>query len=671
MTKLPELLCPAGSKEAFAAAIDGGADAIYVGGTSFNARINAKNFTSDELAECIKLAHAHGVKVYITLNTLIYDKEYSDFLSAAESYANCGADAFIVADLGGASVLHRCLPDIPLHASTQLSAHNAAAGVELERLGFYRLVPARELSARDIRTLVNSNPLEVEIFTHGALCVCHSGQCLFSSIVGGRSGNRGLCAQPCRLPYKTNGKGTGYPLSLKDLSLCEHVSDILSLGVHSLKIEGRMKSPEYVYLVARVWRRLLDERRNATPEEVKKLSEIFSRGGFTDGYFTGRIDKKMLGVRSDADKEATRKAQTETVKRRTPIDIFVEIRANAPSSIRISCRGISATATGDIPQAAISSPISEETVRRNISKLGGTPFELGELSVSLDEGLMLPISKLNELRRLGVEALTEALTTVDKAVALPLLDSSPRGARRSSKTARFLSAEQITSSAKEYFDLTFLPLDKYEPIADGFVMPPVIFDSERAEASRLIDRAIELGATHAIIGNIGNVSLLRDRGLTLIGDFRFNATSTRSVCELEGLGIPSVILSPELTLPQMRDIKGDVASIVYGKLPLMVLERCVIKDSYGCSDCQSRTVFNPATITDRRGVAFPVMREWQHRSVIYNSLPTCMSDKSDQLDRNNITSRHFIFTDESPRKVDRVIEVHKDSIPLGSPVRRI
>ena len=228
LKNIPELLSPAGSKEAFVAAIDGGADAIYLGGTSFNARINAKNFTREELSDCVRLAHTYGVKVYTTLNTLLFDKEKEGFLACAEEMAECGIDAFIVADLGAATLLRAHLPEMELHASTQMSAHNAAAGIALQNMGFSRLVPARELSFEDIKTLVSDNPLEVEIFTHGALCVSHSGQCLFSSIVGGRSGNRGLCAQPCRLPYSCSGCSSknSYPLSLKDLSLAPHVTKI-------------------------------------------------------------------------------------------------------------------------------------------------------------------------------------------------------------------------------------------------------------------------------------------------------------------------------------------------------------------------------------------------------------------------------------------------------------
>ena len=678
---LPELLSPAGSKDAFFAAVDGGADAIYLGGTSFNARINAKNFTREELSDCVRLAHTYGVKVYTTLNTLLFDKEKEGFLACAEEMAECGIDAFIVADLGAASLLRAHMPEMELHASTQMSAHNAAAGITLQKMGFSRLVPARELSFEDIKTLVSDNPLEVEIFTHGALCVSHSGQCLFSSIVGGRSGNRGLCAQPCRLPYSCSGcsTGNGYPLSLKDLSLAPHVTKILDSGVHSLKIEGRMKSPEYVRGVTAIWRTLLDEQRNATPTEMQKLWDIFSRGGFTDGYFTRNINKKMLGVRSQSDKDASLTADKFTkITRKLPINMSVSMRADIPCTLTLSYKNISVAAEGDIPMQAINAPLDEDSIRRSISKLGDTPFVAENIEISLDEGLMLPISRLNSLRRAAVEKLTTSLTdkhipTLQKA-DLPL-SNSPRKAQ---KIGRFLFASQITDKAKQYFDKTFLPLERYNSVADGFILPPVIFDSEKSLIEKQIDRAIEKGATCAMVGNIGNISLVQNKGLEIFGDFRFNVTNSHAAAFLESLGVSDITVSPELTLPQMRDIRGDVSTIVYGKLPLMTLEKCIIRDLYGCEYCDKYMTCREQGVStkhieikDRRGFTFPVIREWQHRNVIYNSAPTYMADKLSDLMKAKITNQVFLFTTETAQEVDDVIRRYENQLPADGQIRRI
>lgn len=678
---LPELLSPAGSKDAFLAAVDGGADAIYLGGTSFNARINAKNFTREELSDCVNLAHTYGVKVYTTLNTLLFDKEKEGFLACAEEMAECGIDAFIVADLGAATLLRAHMPNMELHASTQMSAHNASAGLALQKMGFSRLVPARELSFEDIKTLVSENPLEVEIFTHGALCVSHSGQCLFSSIVGGRSGNRGLCAQPCRLPYSCSGcsSGNGYPLSLKDLSLAPHVTKILDLGVHSLKIEGRMKSPEYVRGVTSIWRTLLDEQRNATPQEMQRLADIFSRGGFTDGYFTRNINKKMLGVRSQSDKDASLTADKFTkITRKLPIQMSVSLKGNIPCSLTLSYKNITVEAEGDIPMQAINAPLDEDSIRRSLSKLGDTPFVAENIVISFDEGLMLPISRLNSLRRAAVEKLISALT--DKHIPalqkadLPLSESN----RKAQKIGRFLFASQITDKAKEYFDKTFLPLERYDSTADGFILPPVIFDSEKPLIEKLIDKAIEQGASCSMVGNIGNISLLENKGLEIFGDFRFNVTNSHSVAFIEGLGVSNITISPELTLPQIRDIRGNVSAIVYGRLPLMTLEKCIIRDLYGCENCDKYMSCRERgentkhiEIKDRRGFTFPIIREWQHRNVIYNSAPTYMADKQSDLAKAKITNQVFMFTTESAQEVDDVIRRYKNQLAADGQIRRI
>ena len=674
--KLPELLCPAGSVEALHAAIDGGADAVYMGGTSFNARINAKNFTFEDMKECADLSHKYGAMLYQTLNIQVYDKEIDTFIRDAYRSAECGVDAFIVADMGAAALLSKYIPEIPLHASTQLSIHNADGAKIAEKLGFTRLVPARELSIENIKTLVGSTPLEIEIFVHGALCVSHSGQCLFSSLVGGRSGNRGLCAQPCRLPYACGSKKPQYPLSLKDLSVAEHIDEIIDVGVHSLKIEGRMKSPEYVNTVARVWRRLLDERRNAKASDMQELSNAFSRGGFTDGYFTSNISKKMLGVRSEGDKQISRELDKFTgIKRKIPMDMDVAVKKNSPVSLTVSAMGKNATVTGDIPDASINTPIDSDVVKKQLSRLGNTPYCLNLFNSDIDTGLMYPLSKLNALRRDAIEKI-EAQTKSDifkSSVTLPekIRVEKSSNVRENKNSARFLSVEQISNKAREYFDEIYLPLERYESIADGFVMPPVVLDSEREHILSLVDSAIDKGAKIALVTNIGQIEMLRGKNIRLVSDYRFNVMNNEHIKELENLGIPETILSPELTLPQIRDIGGNSAVIIYGRIPLMTLEKCVIRDIYGCDACNKARFDSMLTLTDRRGYVFPVMREFCHRNVIYNSMPTSMSDKREDLYKANIKNRHFIFTTETKSEINNVITAFENSVPIGGVVRRI
>ena len=650
----PELLCPAGSAAAFDAAIEGGADAIYIGGSAFNARINAKNFTPEEMRAAISRAHAYGVKVYIAANTLIYDREMDDYLRAAETAYTYGADALIIADLGAASLVKKYIPELEIHASTQLSGHNVAAARRLAEMGFSRMVCAREMSEGDIRRFTSESPIEAEVFVHGALCVCHSGQCLFSSLVGGRSGNRGECAQPCRLPYKTEGKNK-YPLSLKDLCLAGHVRELSDMGVASFKIEGRMKSPEYVRDVARIWRRLIDENRNATRGEIDALARIFSRGGFTDGYYRRAIGPSMMGVRSDENKRDSRElVPFEGITRRMPIELYVSVKRGAPISLTVMPKGV--TVFGDIPDDAITAPIDSQTVERCLRKLGGTPFEAAKVEVDIDGGLIVPISKLNALRRAAVDALL-ADGEERSAAAIPENKPMPIGAYRHGRSAVFYSPAAVTQKAKKFFDDIYLPLEAYDGSVNGVLLPAVIFDSEREQVRNMLSRAHARGATRALVGNLGHVDMVLEEGLIPDGDIRLNVSNNQSMRVCEELGLDRVILSPELTLPKMRDILGARSAVVYGRLPLMVTEKCVGREIADCSACRGGKV----RLTDRKNISFPVFREWEHRSVIFNSVPFYMADKQDELNRARICHEHFIFSDETPDEVDRVIKSYEEN----------
>lgn len=665
MSDLPELLCPAGDKAALEAAVDAGADAVYFGACDFNARKNATNFTSEDMREAIKLAHAYGVKVYITQNTLVLDRELSAYLRAAESALVAGADALIVADLGGAMEIRRRFPEAELHASTQMSGHNVAAAKRLADLGFSRMVCAREMSLADLRTFTAQSPIEAEVFVHGALCVCHSGQCLFSSVVGGRSGNRGECAQPCRLPFGETGRGQ-YPLSLKDLALAEHIPALIDAGVASLKIEGRMKSPEYVREVARVYRRLLDERRGADKNEMKLLAEVFSRGGFTDGYFKRQIGHGMLGVRSEADKQKSRVLEPfRGIERKIPVRMEAELLCDRPARLTVAAGDRRGIAEGPVPFAAKTAPMTCESVTERLSKLGGTPYRAEKITLSLDEGLMLPVSALNALRR---EALADMEGREERAVVRAAADPLvPRAKAEPVRTARFDRPDSIPAEAREYFDHIYLPLERYDGSVDGVIMPPVIFDSERERVGQMLRNAKEQGAKHVLVGNIGHLDTVLATGLIPHGDFRLNVTNNASAVMTERLGFSDILLSPELTLPQIRDIGGAKSMIVYGRLPLMILEKCVGRELGDCGTCADGKI----ELVDRRGVRFPVLRAFEHRSLICNSLPTCMSDMADKLSELGACGQHFIFTVETDDECREVIRAFEEKIPLSVPVRRI
>ena len=668
MAKRPELLSPAGSVAAFDAAIEAGADAIYLGLPSFNARINAQNFTPADIGAAISRAHAYGVKVYITLNTLVYDKETDEFLRAAETAYLSGADAFIVADLGAAALLRRHIPELELHASTQMSGHNTDAAKELQKLGFSRMVCAREMSEADLRTFVKNSPIEAEVFVHGALCVCHSGQCLFSSLVGGRSGNRGECAQPCRLPYGKSGNA--YPLSLKDLSLAAHTDKLIDMGIASFKIEGRMKSPEYVRDVTRIWRRLIDEHRGATPDEMRELAEIFSRGGLTDGYYKKEINSKMLGVRSEGDKKNSRELDAfRGLTRKIPVELEAKIVCGERSSLTVRPYGV--TAYGPIPEKAINAPLDKAAVIKNLSKLGATPYEAINIDVELDDGLILPVSAINALRRDAIALIdaNDGKPTRTEENFKPVSVERPQKAPVRKRSAVFYDPERIPDSAFSFFDVIYTPLHLYCGNTNGVLMPSVIYDSEMAEVKKMLTKAKELGATEALIGNVGHLAIVREAGLNPHADYRLNISNNATAREVETLGFEDAILSPELTLPRIRDIAGARYAVVYGKVPLMTLEKCVLREISDCDKCKK---LGWGYLSDRKGVRFAVRREWQHRNIVFNSVPFYMADKKDLLLKYKITGEHFIFTDESAEEADKIITAYKKGLaPSAKQVRRI
>lgn len=689
-----ELLSPAGSPAALNAALENGADAVYLGATAFNARMNAQNFTREDLRSGIKRAHALGASVYMTLNTQVLDRELPALLDAARDAYCDGIDALIIADLGAAREIHRILPDFSLHASTQMSGHNTDMGRLLSECGYTRMVLARETCESDIRSFCEHAPIEAEVFLHGALCVSHSGQCLFSSVVGGRSGNRGECAQPCRLPY--NGS---YPLSLKDLCLARQIPTLREMGVASLKIEGRMKSPEYVGAVTAVYRRLLDENRAASDGEIAYLAEVFSRGGFTDGYFGKRIGAEMLGVRSESDKETTRTLPPfKGLTKKAPITLSFEASGDQPIALCAEKNGKAVTVTGEVPLPAEKAPTDADTVRRQLSKLGGTVYEAREVSVKLADGLMIPIAWLNALRRNAVSAL-EAIDASPlrerKAVSPPQKEAPAAKKQEQTRSARFASPIQITASARNYFSVRYLPLFSFTERANGVILPPVVYDSRRDEVKTALCGALTRGAKHILCTNLGQLSLICEaigetnaEGITVHGDLRLGVMNRASLEMLRAYGVESTILSPELTLPQARDVgkDGGAEMIVYGRLPLMLLEKCVNigkngqKKSRACASCMKnhtecgescREYIPSARLVDRKRVEFPVLREWEHRNVIYNSLPTYTADRIDAALRTTLTAHHYIFSLESPDEVDRVIDAYKRKLPPKGQVRRL
>lgn len=670
--KLPELLAPAGSPEALDAALAAGADAVYFGAKTLNARHGAENFGDGEISDAIKKCRLLGVKTNITVNTQVYDRELPEALRLVGELIRLGADAFIVADLGLARMIKEMYPSAVLHASTQACGQNAYSARALEKLDFSRMVAPRELSKNDLIRLCKTSPIETEIFVHGALCVCFSGQCLMSSVIGGRSGNRGECAQPCRLPYRCSCE---YPLSLKDSSLAAHITEILPLGVASLKIEGRMKSADYVYGVTKIYRKLLDEGRNADQGELSRLSELFSRSGFTDGYFTSRINSDMLGVRTEQQKKTTsslEKAQFE--RRRLPILISGNFSVFPPKvSASVVIDGIKYTSEsvygGDAYDMA---PLSEERLSAALSKCGSTPFSPSEIEIKSGDGAKLPVSAVNEMRRAALCGLEDKLTHVGQPLCTDKIPELSGRTENGKRTAYFAFYDSITPSSLEFFDKIFIPLDEYIVHAPkskkiGFSMPPVTFDGECGEIVGKVEKAKSVGAESALVTSLWQTEILD--GVELFGDFRLNTNNAHSADVYRVAGIKYIIASPEISVLRSHFCDG---AVMYGRLPLMTTEKCAIKDVVGIkgANCRYCDTHRFTKLTDRTGAEFLITREAPHRNVVYNSVPVWMCDREGDYEKNDLGA-HFIFTDETPSDVERVIMAAKRGEKSNGKFKRI
>ena len=682
--KLPELLAPAGNYECLCAALMGGANAVYIGGKRFSARAYAGNFEMPEIRRAAEYANMRGASLYVTLNTLLTDGEIQDAVDYACELYSSGVDALIIADLGAAEKIHTRVPGLSLHASTQMSVNDTAGADLAARLGMQRVVLARELSIDNIRAAVETCPAEIEVFLHGALCVSHSGQCLFSSLVGGRSGNRGECAQPCRLPYGTGNGKNPYPLSLRDLSLAGHIPELISSGVASLKIEGRMKSADYVYGVTKIYRTLIDENRAATPEECEILRRLFSRGGFTDGYFTGKISVGMCGIRTESDKAESRAAPAGKYGEiPTPATAEIKIEAGAPASLTLSAAGKSAFVSGEMPEPAKSRPLYREAVIKQITKTGGTLFTLPpeNVSLTLGDGLNLSPAALNSLRRDAVESLTRAFggeIYMPYSPKPPFFDF-PVAREMPRRTALFLSPERYSEAVECgadmcYFDVRFLPLPftAESAGANGVYLPPVITDGEWGNVLRLVREAKSRGAEYALCGNLSHFEIAETAGLIPIGDFRLNIYNADTLRAFAGLGLRSAVLSAELTLPAARDLVRTSGAeilpsvIVYGRIPLMLTERCFTKENFGCAGCSR------SALTDRRGEKFPLMREYEHRNLVLNCATTCMTDRIHELRAAGIAGEHFIFSTEGGSEIaDCIAAAKAGRVPDGIKLRRM
>jgi len=668
--------------EQLVAAVRSGADAVYLGAGGFNARAGAENFGNGTLREAVAYCHGRDVKVHVTLNTLVTDRETHPLMRQLEEIADSGADAVIVQDLGVAALARRCCPSLSLHASTQLSIHNVAGARAMKDLGFRCVVLARELSGPEIAAISREmgDGLELEAFVHGALCMSLSGQCYLSAMLGERSGNRGRCAQPCRLDF-SSPYGRPYALSLKDLSLIPRMKELAETGVAYLKIEGRMKRPEYVAAATAACRAALDGR----PYDMDTLQAVFSRSGFTDGYFAGRRDVKMFGWRRKEDVAAAAgvlktletgyRSETPLV----PVKMAAAIQENQPVTLTVTDGTRQVTVTGPLPEKALKRPTDEALCRRGLEKTGGTPFYLDGLECAIGEGLMVPVSALNALRKEALEAL---LAQREETVPHPFLEPEGDPAlhpkllnlKYPELRVRVEKREQLSDALIQPAALVILPLEELAANRElvpqfgdklAAELPVFLSPGEEPALAEALASLREDGLTKALCPGPGQVALAKAAGLRVYGDYGLNVLNSHAMLACRGLGVEDLTLSFELNLRQGASL-GDYLPygvIGYGYLPLMTFRACPAQGERGCGRCSGR-----AALTDRLGKEFPVLCRGRRYSQLLNSVPLYLGDKqADLVGFSHVTLR---FTVEDAGRCARVMQLWREGAGFREEVTR-
>ena len=641
-----EILAPVGSEEMLHAAVFSGADAVYLGFSGFNARTGAGNFDADSLKEAVRFCHARGVKVHVALNTTVYGGELASLCDAIRAVAASGADAVICQDLAVATLIGKIAPQLPRHGSTQMSVHTLQGALELKELGFTRVVLARELSLPEVEQITRHCGIETECFVHGALCMCVSGQCYMSAFLGGRSGNRGSCAGPCRLPFEANALPEGKPgrlhhLSLKDNSVIDKLDQLQAIGVASAKIEGRLRTPEYV--AAAVSACLAGREGRAYDRDL--LKNAFSRSGFTSGYLDGKIDGTMFGVRSEADAELTKKtlpALRELYRRersRVPVRMKLEIEEGGEKLTVTDADGNKAFAYGDFePQPARADPT--ESLKRSLAKTGGTPFAGENIEVEMDEGpWFVPGSTVNELRREALDALLKKREVLRpwpvQDVELEPLPQRTLPPHRTLR-ARFERWDQVPEQALSGVEYLILPIAQADRVPREWrgktllELPRVMFGKLEEDTARRVAATQDAGFAGYEVSNIAHLRLCR--GLPMSGGFGLNVTNQVAAQFYADNGLGSVLILPETKDSDISTIAPTHAGkpvptgvLVYGHMPLMVTRACPLQNIHDCAHCDKTGV-----LTDRKAKKFPVRCGMGVRT-IYNPVPIYMGDKPGAL----------------------------------------
>lgn len=668
-----ELLAPAGSMDALKAAVQNGANAVYLGCGSFNARQSAKNFTPQTLVEAVKYCHVRGVQVHLTLNTLVTDRECDDVTAMIRHAAQNNVDAFIVQDLGVVQLCRQIAPHIPIHGSTQMTVHSLPGVLLCAAMGLQRVVLSRELSREEISYICKNSPIEIEVFGHGALCMCYSGQCYLSAVIGGRSGNRGRCAQPCRQSYGYGRWENKYPLSLKDNCLVGYVKELEAMGVASLKLEGRMKRPEYVATVTAVYRKAIDEG-IVTQSMMDALYAAFNRQGFTDGYYTGKIDKRMFGIRQDTldDAEflqAARQSYETGETQLVDLQFRAVVTVDGSSLTVMDPEGRTCQSIGPMPQRALRVPLTGEMLAQRVAKTGGTPYRCVQVRTRVDPGLTISAAAINAMRRDVLNQLTALRARrEEKPIRSPKPVPMIRGSRGlPGLTIQVTTREQLTpnllntETAMLYVPMHLLMADPnmtlrlVERGRLAVALPRVVHDPEMAKLQQDLSTLRQWGVRDALVGNLGLIIPAREAGMRIHGDFGLNVFNSISMNVMKSLEIVSAVPSFEMTLPQIRDLSKAVSAelIAYGRLPLMLTENCLIRGRTGECTCQTET---SVKLTDKTGADFPIIKDGDScRSVLLNGKKLSWLDRQEDLNKLGLWALRLYFTTENSREVDRVL----------------
>lgn len=665
-----ELLSPAGSTAALRAAVQSGADAVYLGGTEFGARHSAENFSIDDIKKWTDYCHLYSVDVHVTVNTLVKEKELTRLQDYVKSLSNAGVDALIVQDIGAAEIIKNTIPDMTLHASTQMTVTSLEGVRYLENMGFSRIVLSRELSEKEIAHICSNAASEIEVFVHGAICMCYSGQCLMSSILGGRSGNRGRCAQPCRLPYELLEKGRsigkGYLLSPKDMALINELERLEEIGVTSLKIEGRLKRAEYVSAVVGIYRKYLDTFGKVTKNDMRELLDAFSRTGFTDGYFKGNTGKNMMShitpgnsAENKFSKEAKSRASENANIRKIPVKIMGTLKTDKPLELTVYDNdGHYINTAGTLKsEKALNKPINESRLCEQLAKLGNTPFECKEISVFVDEGITVPVKEINTLRREACDMLAKKRQERKKREItdynIPVRNRN--NVRNVILTAEVMTKEQLTAAVQKGIKRIYAPAGLLGTLKDD----ELLMTAENS-GIEIVTKTSEIFCEEKILTKSALVSspaaAYKYKNKTVYGDFRLNVFNAETAEHFSYM--KSVTVSPELNLHEIRELcENTTASlevIGYGRLPLMIMRNCPVKAMRKCQ--KGKNIY---TLRDRKNQEFPLVCGKNCTAVLLNSKPVYMADKISDLTELKINSIRLIFTVENFSQCGKIIDVYR------------